>query len=203
MRTKAVDDIREYKKELRERFKGWRKGLSVVDKTRRDIQILTRLTSTSVYKSCKVLLTYVSTPIEVDTRGLIERAISDGKTVAVPKCINGTRDMKFYIIKSMADLEPGTFSVLEPIVGKCKELTQFRGSLCIVPGLAFDMDGYRLGYGKGYYDRFLDSTDGILKAGVCYCACTMNKLIRGKYDMPVDIIITEKYTRFLGGKDGQ
>lgn len=203
MRTKAVADIREYKKELRARFKDWRKNLSSAEKSRRDVQIMNRLTACAAYKDAKVLLTYVSTPIEVDTRELITRAIAEGKTVAVPRCIDGTRDMKFYIIQSLNDLEVGTFSVLEPIVEQCRELTFFRGALCIVPGLAFDMKGYRLGYGKGYYDRFLDSSDGILKAGVCYCACTMNELIRGKYDMPVDILITDKYTRFLGGKDGR
>ena len=101
--------------------------------------------------------------------------------------------MEFYLIKSFNDLEVATFSVLEPKVNQCEKLTQFSQSVCIVPGLAFDIRGYRLGYGKGYYDRFLNKYD-LPKFGICYTLCTQTKLINGKYDKPVDLLITDKYT---------
>lgn len=66
------------------------------------------------YKRCRMLLTYVSTAIEVDTRRIIERALADGKQVAVPRCVPGTRDMEFYLIRGLDELEPGTFGVLDP-----------------------------------------------------------------------------------------
>lgn len=188
-------DIRIYKKELRSKYKQIRTDMSPDLKKKLDESIFKRLISTEAYKKCKVLLTYVSTPIEVDTMQLIKHALSDGKTVAVPKCVDGTRDMIFYIISSMNHLEPGAFSVMEPIPDKCDELTYFEGAVCIVPALAYDMDGYRLGYGKGYYDRFLSSHKGMYNIGIEYCSCTASKLIRGRFDVPSDMIITEKYIK--------
>lgn len=195
-------DIREYKTKLRNEFKSIRHEFTYEDKLKKDMLIFNRIISSKVFEECTCVLTYVSTPIEVDTHMLIKYSLSQNKTVAVPRCISGTRDMKFYIIASMDDLESGSFSVLEPKVEICKEYTDFENAICIVPGLAFDVEGYRLGYGKGYYDRFLDKIGFIKKIGIEYCACTVSKLYRGKYDLPVDILITEKYFRFLGGKNG-
>lgn len=187
-------DIREYKTNLREKYKSIRNNLSKDKKESLDKLIFERLTSHICYQNCNTLLTFVSTNIEVDTHRLINFAISQGKRVAVPKCIDGTRQMEFYLINSMDDLEVATFSVLEPKTDECEKLTDFENSICIVPGLAFDLKGYRLGYGKGYYDRFLSNYKG-LNVGVCYCSCTLNKLLTGKFDKSVDLLITEKFTK--------
>lgn len=190
-----ITNLREHKISLRKKFKEIRFSFTPAQKADMDERIFSRLIATKAYRDCKVLLTYVSTDIEVDTRKLILHALADGKTVAVPKCIDGTRNMKFYIIHSFDDLEVATFSVLEPKVQQCTELLDFKGALCIVPGLAFDMNGYRLGYGKGYYDRFLNRAEGLLNYGLCYCSCTVNRLAYGKFDVPVNTLITEKYSR--------
>lgn len=193
--SEPVINLREYKISLRKKFKEIRFGFTPEQKASMDERIFSRLISTKAYQDCNTLLTYVSTDIEVDTRKLIEKALSDGKTVAVPKCIDGTRNMKFYIINSFDDLEVATFSVLEPKVQQCTELLDFHCALSVVPGLAFDMNGYRLGYGKGYYDRFLNRVEGLTNVGLCYCSCTVNHLTYGKFDVPVQTLITEKYTR--------
>ena len=70
---------------------------------------------------------YVSLPIEVDTLGLIERALADGKRVAVPRCIEGSHEMEFYYITGMDDLAPQTFGVLEPVPGRCELVTRYDG----------------------------------------------------------------------------
>lgn len=200
-----ITNLKEYKITLRKKFKEIRFNFTPTQKALMDDKIFSRLTSTKAYKECGVLLTYVSTDIEVDTRKLIRTALSEGKIVAVPKCIDGTRNMKFYIIHSFDDLEVATFSVLEPKVAQCEELLEFRNALCIVPGLAFDMSGYRLGYGKGYYDRFLNRAEGMTNIGLCYCSCTVNRLSYGKFDVPVNMLITEKYIRkipFEGSRHG-
>ncbi|MDE7289258.1 MAG: 5-formyltetrahydrofolate cyclo-ligase [Oscillospiraceae bacterium] len=191
-------DIREQKNALREKYKQIRKEMPADIKKVRDEKILYKLTSLPVYKDCETVLTYVSTPIEVDTRMLITKALSDGKKVAVPKCIKGTRDMEFYLINSFDDLEEGSFSVLEPIPEKCVPLKQINKAICIVPALAYDRYGYRLGYGKGYYDRFLSSYKNIFKIGFGYCCCTETKLNHGRYDIPVDFLVTEKYVKNVG-----
>lgn len=189
-----ISDIRFYKNDLREKYRDTRSKMTSVAKENLDETIFQKLTSLSAYKECKTVITYVSTRIEVDTHKLIKHSLQQGKTVAVPKCIAGTRKMEFFVIKSMEDLEIATFSVLEPKISICKKLLNFENSICIVPGLAFDLFGYRLGYGKGYYDRFLAQYNG-LNIGICYCCCTLNKLISGRFDKSVDLLVTEKYTR--------
>lgn len=188
-------DIREYKKSLRAECKKLRKSMDAESKAARDNDIFKRITASAAYCSADIILTYVSTDIEVDTHKLIAQAIADGKRVAVPRCIDGTRDMDFYFIKSPDDLEPGSFGVLEPAPEKCVKAYAFETALCIIPGLAFDMHGYRLGYGKGYYDRFLSAHPRLVKMGICYCSCTCNELIHGRFDVSADLLVTEKYTR--------
>lgn len=186
-------DIRIYKNDLRNKYKSIRRNMTSAKKSDSDSRIFERIIALDSYKSCDIVLTFVSTEIEVDTHKLIEYSLKIGKTVAVPKCISGTRQMEFYIINSFEDLEVATFSVLEPKTDICSKLLNFENSICIIPGLAFDYSGYRLGYGKGYYDRFLADYNGI-NIGICYCPCTLNKLISGRFDKPIDILITEKYS---------
>jgi len=193
-----VFDIREHKKALREKYKQFRRDMPADVKKARDEKIFSRLTELDDYKKSSLVLTYVSTEIEVDTKNFIKRALADGKTVAVPRCVAGTRNMNFYIIKSMDDLEKGSFSVLEPVPKKCKKLTRFDGAFCVVPALVYDRDGYRLGYGKGYYDRFLSAHKNMYRVGICYCGCMVTKLIHGRFDISVNTIVTEKYVKACG-----
>lgn len=188
-------DIREHKNTLRNKYKQIRREMPEEVKKKRDEMILSRLLSLSVYRDCKTLLTYVSTDIEADTIGLIKQAFADGKTVAVPRCVKGTRDMVFYIIRSPDDLERGSFSVMEPIPKRCVRLKKFNGALCIIPALAYDRYGYRLGYGKGYYDRFLSAHKELIRVGIEYCCCMETELMHGRYDVPADILVTEKYVK--------
>ena len=185
-------DIRDHKNKLRTRYKSIRLSMTSEYKSKFDNAVFNRLISLNVYKQADVILTFVSTDIEVDTHQLIKYSLEQGKKIAVPKCISGTRNMAFYLIESFDDLEVATFSVLEPKTDKCTILENFENSICIVPGLAFDLNGYRLGYGKGYYDRFLSRYNGTT-IGICYCSCTLNKLIKGKFDRNVDILITDKF----------
>lgn len=188
-------DIREHKNALREKYKQIRREMPTELKRQRDEKIMHKLTALPVYKSCDTVLTYVSTEIEVGTQGIIERAFADGKRVAAPRCVKGTRDMVFYEIRSFADLEAGSFSVYEPVPERCRPVRSLRRAICIVPALAYDRYGYRLGYGKGYYDRFLSAHRDVFKIGIGYCCCTETRLEHGKYDIPVDFLITEKYVK--------
>lgn len=189
-----VRNIKEIKIRLRANFRKYRERLAPEQKLKMDSAIQARLLAMKEYAQADTVFTYVSKPIEVDTIGLISAAFLNHKKVAVPRCVPGTRDMEFYYISSIEELEPGTFGVLEPNPEKSMLVTDFNSGICIVPGLSFDAQGYRLGYGKGYYDRFLNDFKGI-KAGLCYTGCTQWNLPHGYYDRPVDVLITEKYLR--------
>lgn len=192
-------DIRKVKTDLRNGFKTKRTDMPENVKISMDSEIQSRFLTLRQYIYCKTVFTYVSKNIEVDTLSLIRAAWANGKRVAVPRCVTETREMDFFYITNMSDLEEGAFGVLEPIADKCEKVTDFSKGLCIVPGLSFDAEGYRLGYGKGYYDRFLSKFQGDT-VGLCYSNCIKWKLPHGYYDKPVDLIVTDRYIRRTGKK---
>jgi len=190
-------DLRAFKQQLRSDSKAFRQSMLPQDKAERDSRIRRRFQKIYQYPHAKTILCYVSKSIEVDTFGIIRDALDAGKQVAVPRCIDGTRLMDFYLIRSLdGDLEKGAFGVMEPVVDKCEKLTDFSRSICIVPALQYDLDGFRLGYGGGYYDRFLSGYNGV-KVGAIYSGCVKPELPRGKFDVPVDILLTENYLRTI------
>lgn len=194
-----VKNIKEVKKNLRARYRQFRERMNPDHKLVLDSTIQSRLLALAEYAGADTLFTYVSKPIEVDTLALIAAALANHKAVAVPRCVPDTYDMEFYYINSTADLEKGSFGVLEPVPGRCRRVPPETAGLCIVPGLSFDAQGYRLGYGKGYYDRFLAEFKGTT-VGICYAGCVQWNLPHGYYDKPVDILITEKYIRRMANQ---
>ncbi len=193
----SITDIRPVKAAMREHYKQLRRTMPPEKKAGMDQAIARKVATLWQYKHCRVLLTYVSTAIEVDTKAIMEQAWADGKQVAVPRCVPGTRDMQFFFITGMHDLEPGMFGVLEPVPERCREMTDFSEGLCLVPALCYDFKGYRLGYGKGYYDRFLARFDGDM-IGIEYSNCVKPQLPHGRFDRPVSLLVTDRYIRRTG-----
>lgn len=191
-------NIKEYKQELRKSCREKRENLSPEIKRDLDLKIAVNIRKLKEYSPARTLLIYMSTPIEVDTRKIIENAWADGKKVAVPRCIPGTRDMEFHYIESFEELHSGTFSVLEPQESK-PIVTDFSGCLMIVPGMQFDMQGYRIGYGKGYYDRYMVKFKGI-SVGICYADELKPFMYHGRYDRAVNIVLTDKKIRTCKGQ---
>lgn len=189
-----MNDIRPLKKELRDKYRGIRLQMPSDVRQQADERIAERIRNLHQYHSCNTLLVYVSTDIEVDTHHLINQALLDDKCVAVPRCIDGTRQMEFYRITSLDDLQVGAFGVLEPSADSDRLIVDYSASMCIVPALSYDWCGYRLGYGKGYYDRFLSNYGGDI-IGVCYSNCVQRSLPHGRYDRHVSLLVTEKYIR--------
>lgn len=183
-------DIRGYKQDLRARSKERRRNMKSEEKQLLDKAVADNVRRLKEYRPANTILIYMSTPIEVDTIGIIKNAWADGKRVAVPRCIPDTRDMEFHYIDNLECLSVGTFSVLEPDPS-LPIVTDFSGCLMIVPGMHFDMKGYRIGYGKGYYDRYMVRFTGI-SAGICYSGELKPFLYHGRYDRHVDIVVTDK-----------
>ena len=190
----SVIDIRPIKTELRQKYRSLRQSMPPEIKEERDRAIAAQVRRLWQYQSNRILLIYVSTAIEVDTIRIINQALEDGKKVAVPRCVPDTRNMEFYYIDSIDDLAPGMFGVLEPAVNPEKLYDERDCGLCIVPAFSYDWNGYRLGYGKGYYDRFLSRFEGNI-VGICYSDCVQKSLPHGRYDRPVELLVTEKYLR--------
>lgn len=142
------------------------------------------------YLQAERLLLYLSTGSEVDTWGLLERALCQGKAVFVPLCLDGEGHMAFYRVKSREDLKKGRFGIWEPDPTACPLLEEPSGALCLVPGLAFDQAGYRLGYGKGYYDRFL-AAHAVEAVGLCYEELLLSQVPRQPLDQRVGWLVTE------------
>ncbi len=190
-----LSSISERKSELRNYYRNIREEFSEEYKKSLDNQLALKFLSLEEYKSCKTLFVFVSSPIEINTEKIIQTAFSDKKQVAVPKCRDNSGLMDFYYINSTDCLKKGAFSILEPDPQKCEIVSDLSDGLCIVPGLCYDLQGCRIGFGKGYYDRFLQNFKGTT-VGICYSRCVENELPKAPFDKSVDILITEKYINY-------
>jgi 5-formyltetrahydrofolate cyclo-ligase len=155
----------------------------------KDRKILEHLLSLKEFRDAGLVLTYVSTEAEIDTRKLIEKCLGAGKRVAVP--LSDVHNIVFYEINDFADLSQGKFGILEPLkTCKTANINDSDNIFCVVPTLACDRSGFRLGYGKGYYDRFLAEYGGV-SAALCY-ECNIMQLPLEPHDAAVNMIITER-----------
>lgn len=190
--TNAVTDIRVVKQNLRKKYRDIRRNMTIHQKQNYDNLIYEKMINFYRYQKAEVLLCFVSTDIEVDTIKLINHAFENGKRVAVPKCLDKNGNMEFFLINSLDELQEDSFGLLEPNEETSVMLENYKNSICILPGFAFDSSGFRIGFGKGFYDRFLQRYTGI-KVGVCYNNCLSNTLPRGRFDVPADYLVTHKY----------
>ncbi len=186
-----VIDIRPIKKKMRAEIKEKRAGMPEALKASYDKKICNKLLNLWAVRETQTFLCYVSTPIEVDTLCFINTLLSNGKRVAVPRCVEGKAEMNFYYINSLEELSSGAFGVLEPKENEANRLIKTEDTICIVPAFMFDKNGYRLGYGKGYYDRYLSRYKG-LTIGICYDENITDELFHGKFDRAVDLVLSEK-----------
>lgn len=179
------------KQRLREEHLAAREALSEQERSVLDNRITQKLLATSEYAEATTVLTYVSVSSEVSTRMFIECALRDGKTVAVPRCLPG-HCLEFVAIASLEQLVAAPFNLLEP----AKELPavtedQKNNSICIVPALLVDTKGYRLGYGAGFYDRFLSMYPGKKICLAYQQSLSRTTLPHTAFDVAVDVVITE------------
>ncbi len=171
------------KQELRNKYRTIRKSIKF--KKIRDFIIFIKLITNKKIKKSKKILTYVSTKEEIDTIRIIKYFINK-KEIYVPTIENDL--INFYRIKSLNDLKVGKYKILEPISqGK---ITNFKNAVCITPGICFSKNHYRIGYGKGFYDKFF-AKNKVYSIGLCYKKCLINNLSLDKYDIIVDKLITD------------
>ena len=143
------------------------------------------------YKNADVIYTYVACGSEINTDRIIEKAWEDGKKIAVPKVLS-KGVMEFYYIKSFDDLKSGFCDIKEPDIKENTECAKDENVLIVVPGLAFDNKHNRIGYGGGYYDRYLKTHRNInfIRVSLAYDFQLFDSLIVENHDEKIDALIT-------------
>lgn len=155
--------------------------------------IHTRLFEIEAWRKAVTVAVTVSTNGEIETRAIIERAWAEGKTVCVPKCRPKSKALDFRTLRRFDQLETVYFGLLEPIESMTEIVRPERLDLIVVPGLLFDTRGYRLGFGGGYYDRFLKKCSA-LKIAQATEEQLVDRIPEEPHDVPVDMIVTPKRT---------
>ena len=156
--------------------------------------IIDKLINSEYYQNSKTIMTFISFGSEIDTLEFIKRGIADGKNIVVPVTFHENREMKPSLLKNLDELEPGYFNILTPKEEFIRYIDPLEIDLVIVPGAVFDRNGYRVGYGGGYYDRFLSSKirSDISKIAIAFDLQVVDSFHRDEHDIHVDFIITEK-----------
>ena len=173
-----------------------RKILSPDEIKEKSLAIYERLSATDHFKNCDHLLIYADAKGEVRTEGIIIKALSMGKMVYLPRT-GSNMSMDFYRIDSVDELECADFGIMSPPsdphrLFKEKDISD--RCLCIVPGVAFDRKCNRMGYGKGFYDRYLARVRIPHLIGLSYEFQIKDYIETGIYDIPMNMIITENNT---------
>lgn len=185
------------KNNIRAQYLKRRKALPQEFHENSDAKIRALFMSLVTYRYADIILMYVPTRGEINILPVAEHALQNGKRVAFPCCDADTRTMCFRVVKSMDELrDNGLFGIPEPISDCPLYKNDAGNAVCVVPAIVYDKNGYRLGYGKGYYDRYLPAFKGTT-VGLVYNDFTVSEVPRGRYDLAVDVLITEKGVRAL------
>ncbi len=185
--------IREIKNELRQRARGKRTALDPAHRARAEERIRQAFLSLLCLREARTLLVYYPRQGELDILPLVRACRERGIAIAYPRCGDGAGEMEFYYVRDEAALLPGKYGIPEP-QGDAERYRPEDGTrdICLVPGLLFDRSGGRLGYGGGYYDRYLARFSG-LRIGLCMQTFVHpTPLPKGRYDLPIHILVTEK-----------
>ncbi len=179
------------KSELRRLLKALRKSLSVNQRADYNDRIFEQVIELPSYQNATWVYCYITTQSEVDCVPIIEQALIDGKRVAVPKV--DKNGMEFYEITTLNECEEGTFHILEPVTKRLVRPESNKKTFILVPGLAYDYKKNRMGYGKGYYDRYFHKygADQFERVAIAYDLQIVKEIPTEPTDVGVDMIITE------------
>ena len=180
------------KRKIRCDAKCKREAHSEYDRTEKSKRIAERLFAHPDFKSAKTILFYASTKHEANTHEMIEDALMAGKKVALPATDMKCHCLHIFEIKCLRDVEPGQFGILEPVKGKSSPIKPASVDLVIVPGLAFDCKGNRIGYGMGFYDSLLKQMPHAKAIALAFEFQLVEEIPSEAHDVRVHRIITEE-----------
>ena len=174
------------KKQLRQEIISQRLQLSATEILEKSKQIQQKVCHHPSFLNAPIVYTYIDYRHEVSTRLIIETAWKLNKIIAVPKIIEG--EMKFYQIHTFDDLAPGTFGILEPLTNKYISSNE---GLMIMPGVVFDVNCHRIGYGKGFYDCYLNRYPTLDKLALAFDLQIVDHIEAESHDVNPQSVITE------------
>ncbi len=177
----------ETKKQIRIRQKQERESLTCKQAQKLSEEICQKISRQTIFLQAETLCFYYPLGKEVNLLPLAQKALDAGKKAAFPR-VEG-KNMEFYEIASLEDFQEGSFHVMEPVGGK---LLAGQNALVFVPGLGFDAKGNRIGYGGGYYDRYLARHPQYMKIGTAYAIQLVKELETEVHDISMDGIATEE-----------
>jgi 5-formyltetrahydrofolate cyclo-ligase len=161
-----------------------------------------RLRALPEYRAAKVVLATLSIGTEWDTRPFAEAVLADGKMLVLPRVVKKPRSLELYAVRELgADLKAGVWGIEEPDPERCERVTLADVQLALVPALAVDREGYRLGYGAGYFDRLLGgSHPGLFRVVALPAPLVVERLPREAHDVAVDAVMTEEKLLRIPGR---
>ena len=180
---------RDEKNLIRKQMKQLRADMTRTERFEKSMQIFEKLITVPEFKRADRIYTYVSMDNEIDTIMLIDYSLSIEKRVFVPR-VSG-KDMEFYEISDISELSPGYMGIYEPDING-KEPDYSRTGFMCMPGLAFDRSYNRIGYGGGFYDRYLSVENKLYKAALAYEAQLLESIPARDVDVRPDMIVTEE-----------
>jgi 5-formyltetrahydrofolate cyclo-ligase len=188
-----MEDLKTKKAEIRKSTLARRDGLSKKARAQKSKAILGRLSEFANFLEAKIVLFYMSHKSEVDTKPMIRRAFQLEKIVALPMIDQEKGEIIPYKISDLKkDTQPGYRGIPEPIPQRCKQIPVQHINLAIIPGIAFDERGGRIGYGTGFYDRFIPELDiTTRKVALSFECQIVQQIPMEPHDRYTDIIITE------------
>lgn len=154
--------------------------------------VISRLRQHPRLTAAHTILLYCSLPDEVQTHDLLDELVAQGKTVLLPRVVSDT-EMELCRYTGRDDLMPGAFGIMEPVGMLFTDYAVI--DVAVVPGMAFDRQGHRLGRGRGYYDRFLSRVPFIYKIGVCFPYQLVDEVPADEDDVMMDCVVTQSGCR--------
>ena len=175
------------KKELRSKIRQLKQQMTPQQIEAASKRLTELFLNTEEYKQAKAIYGYLPYNQEIRTVPLLEQALRDGKKVAVPKVYGDA--MRFIWMQDLSRVEKGYAGIPEPVDDQPVAMDET--ALVLMPGLAFDRSGNRMGYGGGFYDRFLAQQPNHPTVALCYDFQLVDEIPVGEYDIPVDRVVCE------------
>lgn len=173
------------KKELRKAIREKKRAMSAEEIEQKSQALTEAFLRSAAYQSAKTIYGYLPYNQEVRTVPMLEQALRDGKRVAVPKCYGD--EMRFIYMVDLSAVEKGYAGIPEPIADE--PVADDESALVLMPGMAFDPQGHRIGYGGGFYDKFLTKEPDHPTLALCYDFQVLPHLETEEFDIPVDTVI--------------
>ncbi len=180
------------KEEIRERILKCRNRMTPEEIAAKSAEIVLRLTGLPEIREAAVLMIYLSFGSEVRTDGILRWAWGNGKRIVVPRCCPEERRLTPCLLSGFSELETGHYGIREPKAEQVRAVPAEEIDAVLVPAVAFDRRGYRVGYGGGYYDRFLPKAPKAVRIGAAFACQMVDRIPAGPHDIPVDRIVTEE-----------